>query len=193
MPKKFNGAAHSLKSGAPSPIPETIPAAHLCGAGAGGAWSGAGSVDASEHPVAMAATPPVAAGADRDATADLAEPVEGKRPSGAKTASSSDAKNQRARKPAEKSDEREEPPIPPRNIPPGLEPLPEDAEAYVDAVHSQVDLVQLEVKLLQSKDEKIIQRELACLRELRYGKVAPDPGDEPPEIIFDIPRPQRTQ
>jgi hypothetical protein len=187
--KKSNGAGHSPKSGALS----TIPAAHLCGAGAGGTWGGAGSVDASEHPVAIAATPPVAAGADRDANADLAEPEEGKRPSGAKPASSSAAKIEHARTPSEKPGAARETESTPANVPPGLEPLPEDAEAYVDAVHSQVDLVQLEVKLLNSRDEKVVQRELACLRELRYGKRAPEPGDEPPEIIFDIPRPQRTQ
>ena len=39
----------------------------------------------------------------------------------------------------------------------------------MDAVHSRVDLVLLEEKLLNSDDDKIVQRELAYLRELRYG------------------------
>ncbi len=74
---------------------------------------------------------------------------------------------------------------------PGLEPLPIDGEAFVDAVHTQVDLVQLEVDLLSSTDDKIVQRELAYLRELRYGKRAPSGNDEPAQIIFDMPGPER--
>jgi hypothetical protein len=61
----------------------------------------------------------------------------------------------------------------------------------VDAVHSRVDLVKLEEKLLHSKDEKIVQRELACLRELRYGKRAPAADDDAPQIILDMQRPER--
>src|SRR5258708_367877 len=72
---------------------------------------------------------------------------------------------------------------------PGLEPLPIDGEAFVDAVHTQVDLVQLEVDLLSSTDDKIVQRELAYLRELRYGKRAAPAGDEMPQIIVDMPGP----
>src|SRR5713226_4576405 len=67
-------------------------------------------------------------------------------------------------------------------VPAGSEPLPIDGEAFVDAVHRHVDLVQLQVTLLRSKDEKIVQREVACLRELRYGKRAPVVGDEEPQI-----------
>ena len=78
-----------------------------------------------------------------------------------------------------------------REIVPGLEPLPVDGEAFVDAVHAQVDLVQLEVDLLSSTDDKIVQRELAYLRELRYGKRAPSANDEPAQIIFDMPGPER--
>jgi hypothetical protein len=74
---------------------------------------------------------------------------------------------------------------------PGLEPLPVDGEAFVDAVHTQVDLVQLEVDLLSSKDDKIVQRELAYLRELRYGKHAAIADNEPTQIIFDMPGPER--
>ena len=68
-------------------------------------------------------------------------------------------------------------------------PLPIDGEAFVDAVHSRVDLVRLEVKLLRSRDVKIVQRELAYLRELRYGKRAAPAGDEVPQIIVDMPGP----
>ena len=152
----------------------------------------AGSDDASEPTVAIAVAPSAAAGADRDATADLAESAEGKkRPVGAALPSA--AKGTEERKPGAKAGATPDSSGKPRRVSRGKEPLPEDAEAYVDAVHSQVDLVKLEVQLLKSLDEKIVQRELACLRELRYGKRAPEPGDEPPQIVFDIPRPQRTQ
>jgi len=36
-----------------------------------------------------------------------------------------------------------------------------------------------------------VQRELAYLRELRYGKRAPCSDDEPAQIIFDMPGPER--
>ena len=39
-------------------------------------------------------------------------------------------------------------------------------------MHEQVDLIELEVSLLKSEDEKIRQRELAYLHELKYGKIA---------------------
>ncbi len=61
----------------------------------------------------------------------------------------------------------------------------------MDAVHSRVDLVLLEEKLLNSQDEKIVQRELAYLRELRYGKRGAPSDDEPTQIIFDMPGPER--
>jgi hypothetical protein len=61
----------------------------------------------------------------------------------------------------------------------------------VDAVHAQVDLVQLEADLLSSLDDKIVQRELAYLRELRYGKRAEPADGEPTQIIFDMPGPER--
>jgi hypothetical protein len=57
-------------------------------------------------------------------------------------------------------------------IPPGAEPLPADGASFVEAVHEKVDLIELEVSLLTSEDEKIRQRELAYLRELIYGKTA---------------------
>jgi hypothetical protein len=71
-------------------------------------------------------------------------------------------------------------------IPPGAEPLPADGASFVEAVHEKVDLIELEVSLLTSEDEKIRQRELAYLRELIYGKTAAfSTDDETPQIIFD--------
>jgi hypothetical protein len=146
----------------------------------------AASVDASELSVANAATSSVAAGAEREACADVA-PSEGKgeRPQTAKAASRSRGKESEKEKGKEagEADAR-------RVVVPGLEPLPVDGEAFVDAVHAQVDLVQLEVDLLSSTDDKIVQRELAYLRELRYGKRAPVEDSEP-QIILDMQRPER--
>lgn len=75
--------------------------------------------------------------------------------------------------------------------PPGAEPLPLDGATFVEAVHERVDLIALEEQLLRSADEKIVQRELAYLRELRYGKTASFATDDdmPPRIVFDPPEP----
>jgi hypothetical protein len=73
-----------------------------------------------------------------------------------------------------------------------VEPLPIDGESFVDPAHAQVDLVQLEVDLLSSVEDKIAQRELAYLRELRYGNCAAPAGDDVPQIIVDMPGPERT-
>src|SRR6266851_496712 len=127
-----------------------------------------------------------AARADREACADVAQAQgKGKRLRAAGTASRSHRKN------SGKKGKEASAAAAPREVPPGLEPLPVDGEAFVDAVHRRVDLVLVEVKLLKSKDDKIAQRELAYLRELRYGKRAPSADDEPMPIIFDAPRPER--
>jgi hypothetical protein len=150
----------------------------------------AASVDASELSVANAAASSAAAGADREACADVAPSQgEGRRRRTAGAASRS--RNKSRNKGGNKNDKEAGQAKAPREIVPGLEPLPIDGEAFVDAVHAQVDLVQLEVDLLSSEDDKIVQRELAYLRELRYGKRAAIADDEPLPIIFDAPRPER--
>jgi hypothetical protein len=75
--------------------------------------------------------------------------------------------------------------------PPGTEPLPLDGATFVEAGHERVDLIALEEQLLRSADEKIVQRELAYLRELRYGKTASFATDDdlPQRIVFDRPDP----
>lgn len=45
----------------------------------------------------------------------------------------------------------------------------------------------MEVDLLSSKDDRIVQHGLAYLHELRYGKRAAPAEDEPTQIIFDMP------
>jgi hypothetical protein len=136
----------------------------------------AASDDASELSVANATASSAVAGAAREACAEVA-PSEG----------TGKRRRSAAASPRRSKDER----AGDRKVPGGSEPLPIDAEAFVDAVHSRVDLVLLEEKLLQSKDEKVVQRELAYLRELRYGKRAPAGEDEPTQIIFDMPGPER--
>jgi len=155
----------------------------------------AASVDASELSVANAVASSAAARADREACADVAQAQsEGKRSSGAGTASQSHHKKRgkkKGKKAGKKASKKASLANATREIVPGLEPLPIDGEAFVDAVHAQVDLVQLEVDLLSSPDDKIVQRELAYLRELRYGKRAAPADDEVSQIIVDMQRPER--
>ena len=122
-----------------------------------------------------------AACANRDAYAEMAPAdAKGKRlppPGAASRPSNADTKAD-----AKASDKKKGAP----DIPPGAEPLPADGASFVEAVHEKVDLIELEVSLLKSEDEKIRQRELAYLRELIYGKTAAfSTDDETPQIIFD--------
>jgi hypothetical protein len=158
----------------------------------------AASDDVSELPVANAAASSAAAGTERETSADVAQAEgEGKQPKTPKAASrarngrnhrnGSDESGAAQPAPEEASATKRV-----RDVVPGLEPLPIDGEAFVDAVHAEVDLVRLEVGLLSSEDEKIVQRELAYLRELRYGKRAPASEDDGSAAsIFDAPRPER--
>jgi hypothetical protein len=141
----------------------------------------AASDDASELSVANASASSAAAGAERKAYADVAR-AQGKGRRLAPTAASRSLTQEDPEKTVKSTR---------KKIPPGTEPLPIDGEAFVDAVHAQVDLVQLEVKLLKSEDEKIVQREVAYLRELRYGRRALPVDDEAPQIILDMQRPER--
>ena len=156
----------------------------------------AASDDASELSVANAAASSAVAGAEREACADLAPAQgEGKRHRSEGAASKSHPKSgavekEKNKNKARTNDKEASEAIARRDVSPGLEPLPIDGEAFVDAVHTQVDLVQLEVDLLSSKDDKIVQRELAYLRELRYGKRAA-PAEDEPQIILNMQQPER--
>lgn len=150
----------------------------------------AASDDASELSVANATASSAAAGAERKAYADVAQVEgEGKQPQTAVAASQSPKRSSRGPQRGA-SDEAIIAPRALRRIGRGREPLPVDGEAFVDAVHAKVDLVQLEVQLLRSKDDKVAQRELAYLRELRYGKRA-EPNEDEPQIILDMQQPER--
>jgi hypothetical protein len=142
--------------------------------------SWAASDDVRGH-LAAETAPSAADCANRDACAELAQAEsEGKRLRRAGAASRAPNNDGKSSEKAA-SDTKGAP-----EIPPGAEPLPLDGASFVEAVHAKVDLIELEVSLLRSEDEKIRQRELAYLRELKYGKSAAfSTDDETPQIIFD--------
>ena len=68
---------------------------------------------------------------------------------------------------------------------PGEAPLPEDPADFVEEVHSRIDLIEIWQELLKSEDEKIKQRAVEKLTEMRY-KGAQSLSDEPQPIVIDI-------
>src|ERR1700730_17146249 len=96
-----------------------------------------------------AETAPSAAGcANRDACAEMAQAEsEGKRLRRAGAASRAPNANGKASEKAASGTK-----VAPE-ITPGAEPLPLDGASFVEAVHAKVDLIELEVSLLNSKDE----------------------------------------
>jgi len=67
----------------------------------------------------------------------------------------------------------------------------QDAVAFVDAVAARVDLVSVAEQLLKSNDEKVRQRMLERSLDMTFGKPsgASGVGDEPLQVIPDLPRP----
>jgi hypothetical protein len=75
-------------------------------------------------------------------------------------------------------------------IPPGEGPLPLNPGEFVEEIHRRIDLFEVWQDLLESKDDKIKQRAVERLTDLRYkGAAALD--DEPQRVIIDMPRPDR--
>jgi hypothetical protein len=72
------------------------------------------------------------------------------------------------------------------DIPPGSEPLPEAGAGFVDALHEQVDIYLACARLVKSGDQKIAQRMVERLLEMKYGKAASVTAEEAPEIVIDI-------
>jgi hypothetical protein len=68
---------------------------------------------------------------------------------------------------------------------PGEGPLPEDPADFVEEIHRRVDLFQIWQELLKSQDEKIKQRAVEKLTEMRY-KGAQSLAEEPQQIVIDI-------
>jgi len=75
-------------------------------------------------------------------------------------------------------------------IPGGEFSLPADAGEFVEEIHRRTDLFVVWKKLLNSKDEKIKQRAVERLTDLRY-KGAASLAEEPQRIVIDMPRPDR--
>jgi hypothetical protein len=70
-------------------------------------------------------------------------------------------------------------------LPAGEFPLPDDPGEFVQEIHRNADLLIAWQRLLNSKDEKIRQRAVEKLTEMRY-KGAAALADEPKQIIIDI-------
>jgi hypothetical protein len=75
-------------------------------------------------------------------------------------------------------------------IPGGEVPLPPHPDEFVDEVHRRADLFEIWQRLLNHEDPKIQQRAVEKLTEMRY-KGAAALAEEPPQFIFDLPRPNR--
>lgn len=131
----------------------------------------AASVDDRRLSVALDAGSIHAPGTDCEAYAEVASPP----PNGAldKAASKRRAKDK-------------EPPPLPR----GEFPLPSNPGEFVEEIHRNSDLFIAWQRLLNSKDEKIRQRAVEKLTEMRY-KGAAALADEPRRIIIDMPEPNR--
>ena len=136
----------------------------------------AASDDARRESDAMDASSTLAPGADCAACAEVAPPHSGK-PNGHALVV--------AEKPRSAGDEKET-----EKIPGGDFPLPQHPNEFVDEIHRNVDLLICWQTLLNSKDEKIRQRAVEKLAEMRY-KGAAALADEPQQIVIDIPRPKR--
>jgi hypothetical protein len=68
--------------------------------------------------------------------------------------------------------------------------LPEDGTAFVEAVHKRIYLVKLTELVLKSLDERLTQRQLEQLLELKYGKDARE-VESSSMGSYEIPRPKR--
>lgn len=140
----------------------------------------AASVDASELSVANATVSSAAAGTDRHACAAVAHAPNG-RPKGRTNGTS----KRRKRKPKDHLDKSAPKTPKRRRVPRGKKPLAKDAGEFVEAIHAKIDLTAVWRDLLRSEDEKVKQRSLEKITELRY-KGAASLADEPHQIVIDI-------
>ncbi|MGC0772622.1 MAG: hypothetical protein WB543_06770 [Candidatus Acidiferrum sp.] len=161
--------------------------------------SRAASDDARDFPAAAAASS-AAAGKERDACAEVAQAPEGKtsRLRGSKSTTGTGtprvpseeekAEHGTQDKPMEKSTGQPEANSEKDmlDIPPGLKPLPEDGAGFVDAMHEHVDLYEACASLVKSRDQKIAQRMVERLLEMKYGRGTSPAAEEAPEIVIDI-------
>ena len=90
-----------------------------------------------------------------------------------------------AEKPPARGNEKER-----ERIPGGDFPLPLHPGEFVEEIHRNTDLFISWQELLNSEDEKVRQRAVEKLTEMRY-KGAAALADEPRRIIIDMPEPNR--
>jgi hypothetical protein len=191
---RVNGHGHAFSSDRVSGFVPANPDAHLNEATNSPHSLQAGSDDASGASVAIAASNE-AAGADRDACAALAL-----RPGVKKRHSSSTlvCDGEQPRVPSEvavvdaamtgKAAGKSAAGAPKHS--PGEEPLPADPADFVEEIHTRIDLFEIWQELLKSEDEKIKQRAVEKLTEMRY-KGAQSLAEEPQQILIDVVRPRR--
>ena len=150
----------------------------------------AASVDAAGDSDARAADTP-AASTDRAAYAEVALTLNGGNQPGQNEAMSRASGTQPQPDlagPRVSGDDKGSAESPKERLPGGDAPLPDDIADFVDEVHSRVDLFEVLTDLLNSKDEKIKQRALERILEMKYKHAAG--GEDPVQIILDGPRPQ---
>ena len=156
----------------------------------------AASDDARDFPTAAAASS-AAAGKERDACAEVAQAPEGekngqphrsRRGAGTGTSRVLSEENKAKGEPKDKS--KGGPTCKSENetvdIPPGSQPMPENGAGFVDSLHEHVDLYQACARFVKSGDQKIAQRMVERLLEMKYGKAASAPAEDAPEIVIDI-------
>jgi len=131
----------------------------------------AASDDASGTPVASAPALTAAAGTTRDTYAAAAPPP----PNGHVHHAAENPKD------AAKKE---------KEIPGGEFPLPASPGEFVEEIHRRIDLFEVWLGLLREEDDKIRQRAVEKLTEMRY-KGAAALAEEPQQFIFDMPRPKR--
>jgi hypothetical protein len=161
-----------------------------------GKQGNAASVDANGDSAARATDTPAAslprqASTDRTAYAEVALTLNGgMRPGQTEAVSRDSAAQPRTAMagPRVSGDQEELVDTPKQRLPGGDAPLPDDIADFVDEIHSRVDLFKVLQDLLNSKDEKIKQRALERILEMKYKN--PASGEDPVQIILDGPRPQ---
>jgi hypothetical protein len=141
------------------------------------------SVDASGASAASAAAS-AAAGADREAHAEAAHAPNGRARSrqakaGPRPRVPGDAKARVVAGEDSTSSGAQE------KVPPGEVPLPTDPAEFVEEIHRCIDLFRVWQALLECKDEKIRQRAVERLTDLRYKGMSAL-AEEPQQIVIDI-------
>ena len=154
----------------------------------------AASDDARDLPAAATASSALA-GKERDACAEVAQAPEGEKksrprrskekagPGTSRVPSDDKVKKDKGTNPVAGEENDKSNTV---HIPPGSEPLTENGPGFVDAIHKHVDLCLACARLLKSKDEKIAQRMVERLLEMKYGKASVAALEEAPEIVIDI-------